>query len=418
MSLSLIGTLRDLRGNARAAVFTEPLWGIPFNLYTPYVSLYMLALGVSHSQIGLVITVALSGQIVFALLSGIITDKLGRKRATLVFDLLAWTIPCLLWASAQSLEWFLIAGLINSLRRVPDNSWTCILVEDADPKDLVHIWSWVYLAGQFSAFFAPLAGLLIDRFSLVPTVRGLYLFACIMMTAKFLIMNYLVTETTQGRVRMEQTRGRSLGSMLAEYHGVARKLLASPHTLYTIGLMVVLSIITMVQSSFWAILVTERIHLPPGQIAIYPFARSLVMMASLFFVAPRLSGIFFGRPMALAFGGFLLSQVLLVAIPPHGYALLLLSTLLEGGCYAVLGTQIDRLAVINVDSQERARIIAIAHVIVIACTAPFGWIAGILSEKNPINPFVLNMALLVLGVVFVYRLRRVGPTMAVVPKSS
>src|SRR5690348_5678108 len=103
MKHSLIDTLRGLRGNARGAVLTEPLWGIPFNLYTPYVSIYMLALGVSHSQVGLVVSVTLAGQIFFALLSGIVTDRLGRKQATLIFDLLAWTIPCLLWATAQSL---------------------------------------------------------------------------------------------------------------------------------------------------------------------------------------------------------------------------------------------------------------------------------------------------------------------------
>ena len=221
MSHSLLNTLRDLRGNARGAVLTEPLWGIPFNLYAPYVSIYMLALGLTHTQVGLVTSVALAGQIVFALLSGVITDKLGRKRATLVFDILAWTIPCLLWAAAQNLVWFLVAGLVNSLRRVPDISWNCLLVEDTDPRQLVHIYAWIYLAGQLSVFFAPLAGLLIGHFSLVPTVRGLFLLSCVMMTARFLIFNSLVTETSQGRVRMIETRDRSVPALLSEYHGVA-----------------------------------------------------------------------------------------------------------------------------------------------------------------------------------------------------
>src|SRR5579862_8467493 len=103
MSHSLLDTLRNLRGNARGAVLTEPLWGIPFNLYAPYVSIYMVALGLKDSQVGLVTSVALAGQILFALLSGVITDKMGRKRATLIFDIFAWSIPSLLWASAQNL---------------------------------------------------------------------------------------------------------------------------------------------------------------------------------------------------------------------------------------------------------------------------------------------------------------------------
>jgi MFS family permease len=406
MSHSLLDTLRDLRGNARGAVLTEPLWGIPFNLYTPYVSLYMLALGLSQAQIGLVVSISLAGQMVVALVSGIVTDKLGRKRATLIFDILAWTVPCLLWAFARGFEWFLAAGLINSLRRIPDNSWTCILVEDADPKDLVHIWAWVYLAGQVSVLFVPLAGLLVDRFSLVPTVRGLFLLACVMMTTKFVVMNALVTETGQGRLRMAQTHRRSALAMLGEYRSVVGEVLRSPHTLYTIGLMAIVSIIATVQGTFWSILVTERIGIPAGQIALYPFIRSFVMVFALFFVVPRLREVHFGRPLMVAFVGFLLSQLVLVSAPPHGYALLVLSVLLEGGSFAVLGTQVDRLSVVNVDARERARIVSIAHVIVIACTTPFGWIAGLLSERSPVNPFLMNMVLLTAGIVLVHCLRR------------
>jgi len=61
---SLLTTLRQLRGNARGCVYTEPLWGIPFNLYAPYVSVFMLALGLSDSQIGLLTSIGLVLQVV------------------------------------------------------------------------------------------------------------------------------------------------------------------------------------------------------------------------------------------------------------------------------------------------------------------------------------------------------------------
>ena len=54
---SLFTTLQNLKGNPRGCVYTEPLWGIPFNLYVPYVSVYMLALGVSKEQIGLIASI-------------------------------------------------------------------------------------------------------------------------------------------------------------------------------------------------------------------------------------------------------------------------------------------------------------------------------------------------------------------------
>jgi len=405
---SLLDTLRGLRGNARACILTEPLWGIPFNLFAPYASLYMLGVGLSQRQVGLVVSMALAGQIVVALFSGIATDKLGRKRATFLFDILAWTIPCLLWASARNIVWFLAAGLINSFRIVPDNSWNCLLVEDAAPDDLVHIYTWVGLAGQCSVLFVPLADLLIDRWTLVPAVRALYLLACLLMTTKFLILNLAATETAQGRIRIAETRGRSVFAMLGEFRGVARHVLASPHTLNTIGLMAALSIVTAVQGAFWAILVTRRAHIPAGQIAIYPFVRSLIMVACLLVIVPRLRGVHFARPLWLALAGLFASQILLIATPVHGYAVLLLSTLFESCSVAVLSTIVSQLIVVNVDAQERARIGSIVQMTVIACTTPFGWIAGVLSERNAAYPFVLNAAVLVLGALAVWRLNAEG----------
>ena len=44
----LIQTLKEPRGNPRACVYTEPLWGLSINLCLPYASVYMIAL--VHSQ--------------------------------------------------------------------------------------------------------------------------------------------------------------------------------------------------------------------------------------------------------------------------------------------------------------------------------------------------------------------------------
>ena len=57
---SLLGTLINLKGNPRACVYTEPLWGIPYNLFFPYASVYMLSLGVKDAQIGLIASVGMA----------------------------------------------------------------------------------------------------------------------------------------------------------------------------------------------------------------------------------------------------------------------------------------------------------------------------------------------------------------------
>jgi MFS family permease len=402
LSHPLVRMLKDLRGNARACVFTEPMWGIPYNLYIPYVSVYMLAFGLKDSQIGLITTIGLLFQIIAAMLSGVITDKMGRKRATLIFDILAWSVPTLIWAVAQNFTYFVVAAIVNSLWRVTMNSWTCLMVEDTDPKLLVDIYSWVYISGLLSAFFAPLAGLLIQSFTLIPTMRGLFILAFLMMTAKFLILNAYVKETDQGVVRMKETHNQSLFLLFKEYREVIGQVLKTPTTLFTLGIMLVMGSTQTINGTFWSILVTEKLAIPAEHLSIFLFSRSVIMLIFFFAVMPTIREMRFRNPMLIGFAGFALSQFILITIPERSYVLLLVSTLIEACSIATLGTQSDRMIVVTVEAKERARIMAILYVVVILFTSPFGWIAGSLSEINRNLPFLLNIGLFAIGAILTY----------------
>lgn len=399
---SLIYFLTSLRGNPRGCVYTEPLWGIPFHLYSPYVSLYMLALGLAEKQIGLILSISWGFQIVLALLSGAVTDKLGRRRTTLVFDILSWSIPALISAVAQNFWYFLAAGIINSFWRITQNSWTCLLVEDAEPGQLVDIYTWIYIANLLVGFVAPLTGVLVRAFSLVSTMRGLYLFAAFMFTLKAYLTYRMTDETAQGQVRMRETHEQSLFHILSGYKGVLHKLLHTPRTLYTAGMMLMISIASLINSNFWAIIVTEKLRIPAEHIAIFPFIKSTIMLIFFFVVMPRLNKVHFKIPLITGFLGFIISLVVLITAPVLGYAPLVLSVFLEACSFATVGPLVDKLAVLTISAQERARIQSILHVGIILLTSPFGWIAGTLSEMNKALPFVLNIALLVIGAALAY----------------
>jgi MFS family permease len=399
---SLITTLKSLTGNPRGCVYTEPLWGIPFNLYAPYISIYMVALGLSDKQIGLIVSISWSFQIVFALLSGVITDKLGRRRTTLIFDILAWSIPALISAIAQNFWYFVAAGIINSVWQVTRNSWTCLLVEDADQSQLVDIYIWIHIANQLVGFIAPLAGLLIGMFTLVPTVRGLYIFAALMFTLKAVITYLMTQETGQGQIRMHETRHQSVMSVFHEYGGVLQELLRTPQTLYTAGILVIISISNVISGSFWGIIVTERLHIPAQNLAIFPFVRSAVMLFFFFIVMPRFNKMHYKLPLVSGFLGFIVSQLLLITAPDRGYLFLIVSVFLEACCLAVINPLLDQMVVLTIEPKERARIQSIMYVGIILITSPFGWIAGILSELDKSLPFILNIALFGAGAVLAY----------------
>ena len=398
----MINSLVNLKGNSRAVVFTEAMWGIPFNLYAPYMSVYMLTLGLHDSEIGLLTSIGLGLSILSSIMSGVITDKLGRKRTTLVSDLLAWTIPALIWAVAQNFNYFLMAVAFNSMWRLAQNSWTCLIVEDTDHSKLMDIYSWIYIANQIVAFFSPIAGLLILKYTLVPTMRGLLLFACVMFTIKAFVMNAHVVETHQGKLRMEATRHQGLFSMLGEYSGVSGLILKSPAVMYTIGIMLVMSICNMISSTFWSILVTQKLLIPEQSLAIFPFVRSSIMLLFFFLLMPRIKEMNFKNSMLIGFGMFIISQIILIFTPPGNYVLLLTNVFLDACAFALVGTQIDRMAAVTVDEKERARVMALIYVVVIIFTSPFGWIAGKLSEINRILPFILSLVLYSIGAVLTY----------------
>lgn len=362
----------------------------------------MIALGLSDKQIGLIVSVSWGFQIILALLSGVVTDKLGRRITTLIFDILAWSIPALISAFAQNFWYFLAAGIMNSFWRITLNSWSCLLVEDADQSQLVDIYTWIHIANVMVGFIAPLTGILIGAFSLIPTIRGLYIFAAVMFTVKAITTYRMTEETGQGKIRMHATRHQSAFNVLSEYRGVLQELLRTPQTLYMAGIMLVISITTLVSGSFWPIIVTERLHIPAQNLAIFPFVKSAVMLFFFFVVMPRISRMHFKLPLTIGFFGFVISNVILITAPNQGYLILIISVFLEACCLAAVNPLMDKMVVLTIDPRERARIQSIMYVCIILITSPFGWIAGTLSSLDKSLPFLLNIVLFGIGAVLVY----------------
>ena len=151
----LVDTFFKLKGNTKACVWTEPLWGVPYNLYAPYVTRFMIAMGLSMTDIGVLATISLVIEIISSALSGVLTDKLGRRKCTVIFDTLSWSVPALLWMGAQDFGWFIVAAVFNAGNRVTENSWNLLMAEEAPPDKLVHMYSITHIAGVISSFIAP-----------------------------------------------------------------------------------------------------------------------------------------------------------------------------------------------------------------------------------------------------------------------
>jgi MFS family permease len=369
----------------------------------------MLALGLTDQQIGSIASLGLVVQIFSALLSGALVDKFGRRLTLFVCDLICWSVPCLVWAAAQDLRYFIVAAILNSLFRISHTAWTCFMVEDAEERHLVHIWTWIMIFAVCSAFFAPLGGWFVERYGLIPAVRGLFVFGFLVLTAKFVILYVYSHETARGVRRMAETRQRSLLSLLGEYKSVFRQLLHSRPILATLSLMVITNIYVTISNNFWGVLFTGKFGFPDWQIPIYMAVRSIIMTVCFFLLGPRLTNVLhFRLPLWAGFGLSLLSQLLLVVMPPQAAILLGLSVVLDAVAAALVAPMTESLLALSMESNERARVSAMVYVALIVLISPFGWIAGQLSAVDRSLPFALNMALFALGIVVVWFIGRPG----------
>jgi len=237
---------------------------------------------------------------------------------------------------------------------------------------------------------------------LVPTMRGLYFFAFVMFTIKPIVTYWMTQETAQGIIRMRETRSQPVLSMLREYTSVVRDLFRAPQTLYTAGITLVVSITTLISNNFWAIIVTEKLHIPAQDLGVFPFVKSAIILGFFFLVMPRIAKLHFKIPMVIAFLGFIVSQLLLITAPDRGYLVLLASAVLEACSFAVVNPLMGEMMARTIDGQERARIQSILYVVIILLTSPFGWVAGTLSSINKDAPFLFNSVLFGFGAVLAY----------------
>ncbi|MCL2699280.1 MAG: MFS transporter [Defluviitaleaceae bacterium] len=400
----LITLLLNLRGNPRACVYTEPLWGLPFQLYMPFASLYMFSLGLNDIEIGLLLSVSMAFQIGSAFFSGIVTDKFGRRTTLFIADLLTWSFPCLIWALSQNFWWFLAAAMLNGLSRLSDISWVCFISEDAHKDDLTGIFTLVHICGLLAVFFAPISGLLVANYSIVPVVRGIYIFAFISMGAKAILLFLFSTETAQGKVRMAETKDMKIFTMILESGGVFKTMLRSPVILITLGIMVAINITFNVAGTFFALLATNEMALPKQYLAYFPILRSGIMLA-LLIGAQRIFGrLGFRASMISGLIVYITAQLCLIigaANPAQGLMFATGYVLFEAIAFGTVMPQRDALVARCSPAKDRARILAVMNTIMISGTMPFGYFAGLLSDMDRRLPFAMNIILFTLVIAII-----------------
>lgn len=401
---SMVAVFLNLKGNPKACICTEPLWYIPYNLFIPFATVYMYKLGVNDTQIGFILSIAMIVQMAAAFFGGVVTDKLGRRLTTLLSDAISWSIPCIIWAFAQNFWWFLVAALLNAILQISNNSWACLLVEDCDKKVIVTVYSWIEISGLLAVFFAPISTFLVGRFDTVLVVRCLYLFAAVSMTAKFVLLYRFGSETEQGKRRMEETKQIPISRMFLGYGQVFQKMIHSKEMLLVLFVMTSYQIFnnTVIQN-FFGLYSTQNLGIDEKWLPIFPMLRAAIMIVFMFTIQPAASRLPYRPVLCLGYLTFIFSHLLLIFTPERMLELVFLYMFLEACSLACIVPRKESLNALFVDKQERSRVSGLLYVMMIAVSAPFGWLIGFLSSVNRILPFLFNILIFVISFVVILK---------------
>lgn len=401
----LIELLKHNKGNPRTLILMEPLWGIPYNLIAPFATLYMYSQGITDVQIGLILSIAMFVQVFFSFFGGIITDKMGRKFTTIMGDFFGWTVACLIWSISGNFWLFLIAVLFNSFEQINQTAWYCLLIEDAEPKDLLGIYTWVNIGGLIAIFFAPISGLLINSFTVVPVVRVLYLVFAVNMLIKVIVTFRFCKETRQGKIRMAETKDTSVLQMLYEYKYLIPKVLKNKEIMKVLIVSVILYITNLVSTNFFSLYVTQELGIASRYLAFFPILNAAVMLIFLIGIQHRLEFVKFRIPMWSGLVLYAAAAILLILAPIGNILVIIIYVFVVAVAGALVMPRKDALIQLSINPEERARINALIMSFTIAFSSPFGYFAGWLSSIDRRLPFVFTFIIFIVAIIIVGSIR-------------
>ena len=387
-----IKLFQDLNKNARVSLMLLPVWSVFWGLVYFYSPLYMRSLGLNEVDIGIVSTVNLAFAFLCHLVASPVTNKIGRKKASIIFDTLSWSLPMLIWAVSQNIWFFLVAGIVNAMCKIPLISWNCLITEDESREKVPKIYTVITLINSGIGIFAPITGFFIAKFGLVNSMRPLYAIGGISMAAMFFARNAFVTETGAGKKMIADHGGVPMRTSVGNYLKMVFGLYRNKSFVLLAIIFIATNFITTL-NVFQVIFLTEHLMYERTTISLIPFIVAVANVVIFIFAVPRLAG----KKPEFVLRAFVLcnlfSSVLFFAIPEKNLALMLAVMALNGMSNFILLSYRESVFMNAQGEHEKADMYSAVQTLTILFGIPAGYLGGILYRSNPVFPFVLVSAL-------------------------
>ena len=405
---TVLQSLRELRGNARVAVFHEPFWSIPYGFYSFYLSLYMKSQGVTDVQIGFLISLNFIIGTILALFAGVLVDKMGMIIKKFLFGLISWPGSALLNFFAHSFWMFALAQIVCAFSKISDIGWQLILIEDADDEQRLTSFNMFGIVDILAGFFTPVAGVIVGNLGLVKAERGFLLFGAICMFIMIIHRHFKFHETDMGRLAVERSRAVSYWGTLKNSLKQMKSVAASGNRKLSCVLVIVVLFnayqpIGAYSSLYFAPYLTDVVGLDTAVISVLGIVNSLFMLSVYLFAVPAMSH--FNKLFSLTVGLSvqILSMFLRIFLPAGSIAWAVVSVALFSVGFGLCRPFLDALMAEASPETERSGIYALKNVLISLASALAGSLSGFLYRLNPKSIYLASVILLAVCILFIFR---------------
>ncbi|WP_369691631.1 MFS transporter [Tepidanaerobacter acetatoxydans] len=387
------------------------MWGIPYVLYNFYLSLYMKSQGITDKQIGFLISLGFISAIIFSMLAGPITDTLGRRKTTLIFDIIGWPCSILIYALAHNFWMFALGIIVNGAHRVTAVSFNLMVIEDSSNEQRFAAFNLINIINISAGLLTPIAGIAVKLYGIVKAERFFLIFAVISMTVMMILRYHFHTETLIGQTilqeRLEHDKKSGLNKGI--YREVAADLRLEPTILMIMSVVILFNMYTTIGthlSLYFAPYMSEVLGIEKSMISLLGVANSATMIIVLVFINPVLSR---GDMVNNMIVGLILQAAalfLLVTIPENNFLITAFSLVIFAAGFGIFKPCVDSMLAELTEGKTRATIYSLVNTGISILSAAMGLISGYIYDLNPRLIYIISILILTLCIAILAVLKK------------
>ena len=338
-------------------------------------------------EVGMLNSVSFATRSAAALFVAYIINRLGRKKSVLMFDVISWVVPYIILSFANNFWHFFIASMISGFGIINGVAWNCYIVEDVKPGNRINAFNILEIMTIVCGFITPVTGFLIARYSLISTIRAVYLFAAICMIIWVLLRLVFMTETSVGR-KIKEEGSINSKEIFINFWKTFKVIIKKRRLIALFFVSIMINFCLTIYNLFYIPYLITHLSYSESGVSIIPMVISVVALTILLIVVPKAKKN--NKLMVYGLVLYTVGSILLLAAPVNNSLILIGLNIL---CWAiskslvnvVLQTQIAN----TIEDSNRADVMGLFNILSTVAMLPAGIIGGILYGMSSKFPFIL-----------------------------